>query len=125
MDIIDSEELIEYMVWWFGYIDRYLSGNDFEDELIEVWKFDILCFEFIWLVVEVLVINGIRRWDVIDEGKSEWFLMVCIIGLVIVEVVEMLVEGLILESGVMFFERLGEEFEFINRLLEVMIDVGV
>ena len=125
LDTIDSEELIEYTVRWPGHIDRYLSGNDSEDELIEAWKFDTLRPEFTWLAVEVSATDGTRRWDVIDEGKSEWSSMARTTGLVTVEVAEMLAEGLIPESGVMPPERLGEEPELINRLLEAMIDAGV
>ena len=125
LDTIDSEELIEYTVRWPGHIERYLSGNDSEDELIEAWKFDTLRPEFTWLAVEVSATDGTRRWDVIDEGKSEWSSMARTTGLVTVEVAEMLAEGLIPESGVMPPERLGEEPELINRLLEAMIDAGV
>ena len=125
LDTIDSEELVEYTVRWPGHIQRYLDGNDSEEELIEAWKFDALRPEFTWLAVEASATDGTRRWDVIDEGKSEWSSMARTTGLVTVEVAEMLAEGLIPESGVMPPERLGEEPELINRLLEAMIDAGV
>ena len=74
LDTIDSEELVEYTVRWPGHIQRYLDGNDSEEELIEAWKFDALRPEFTWLAVEATDVDGTRRWDVIDEGKDGWSL---------------------------------------------------
>ena len=125
LDTIDSEELVEYTVRWPGHIQRYLDGNDSEEELIEAWKFDALRPEFTWLAVEATDVDGTRRWDVIDEGKDGWSSMARTTGLVTVEVAEMLAEGVIPEAGVMPPERLGEDSGLMNRLLNAMSVAGV
>ena len=125
LDTIDSEELVEYTVRWPGHIERYLNGNDAEEELIEAWKFDENRPEFTWLALEVKNADGTQRWDLIDEGKDGWSSMARTTGLVTVEVAEMLSEGAIPECGVMPPERLGEDPELLNRLLDAMRDAGV
>ena len=125
LDTIDSEELLEYTVRWPGHIDRYLSGKDTEDELIEAWKFNPQRPEFTWLGVEVKDGDSILRWDVIDEGKDGWSSMARTTGLVTVEVAEMLADGSISETGVMPPEILGEEPELLQRLLDAMQREGV
>ena len=125
LDTIDSEELVEYTVRWPGHIQRYLDGNDTEEELIEAWKFDGKRPEFTWLAVEVKSADETRRWDLIDEGKDGWSSMARTTGLVTVEVAEMLSEGAIPEFGVMPPERLGENPELLDRLLDAMRDAGV
>ena len=90
LDTIDSEELVEYTVRWPGHIQRYLDGNDSEEELIEAWKFDALRPEFTWLAVEATDGVGTRRWDVIDEGKDVWSSMARTTGLVTVEVLSLI-----------------------------------
>ena len=125
LDTIDSDDLVEYTVRWPGHIERYLDGNDSEEELIEAWKFDALRPEFTWLAVEATDVDGTRRWDVIDEGKDGWSSMARTTGLVTVEVAEMLAEGVIPESGVIPPERLGEDSGLMNRLLNAMSVAGV
>jgi len=125
LDTIDSEELLEYTVRWPGHIDRYLSGEHSEDELIEAWKFDSTRPEFTWLAVEVSNEEGSERWDVIDEGLDGWSSMARTTGLVTVEVAEMLADGTITESGVMPPERLGLDSDLMDRLLNCMKDAGV
>ena len=125
LDTIDSDDLVEYTVRWPGHIQRYLDGNDSEEELIEAWKFDALRPEFTWLAVEATGVDGTRRWDVIDEGKDGWSSMARTTGLVTVEVAEMLAEGVIPESGVIPPERLGEDSGLMNRLLNAMSVAGV
>ena len=125
LNTIDSAELLEYTVRWPGHIDRYLSGEHSEDELIEAWKFDSTRPEFTWLAVEVSNEEGSERWDVIDEGLDGWSSMARTTGLVTVEVAEMLADGTITESGVMPPERLGMDSELMDRLLNSMKDAGV
>lgn len=125
LDTIDSEELLEYTVRWPGHIDRYLSGDDTEEELIEAWKFNPQRPEFTWLGVEVNDDDSILRWDVIDEGKDGWSSMARTTGLVTVEVAEMLADGSISETGVMPPEILGKEPELLQRLLGAMQREGV
>ena len=96
-----------------------------EEELIEAWKFDEKRPEFTWLAVEVKSADESRRWDLIDEGKDGWSSMARTTGLVTVEVAEMLSEGAISECGVMPPERLGEDSELLDRLLDAMRDAGV
>ena len=125
LDTIESEELLEYTVRWPGHIDRYLNGDDTEDELIEAWKFDSKRPEFTWLAVEVNGGNDNQRWDVIDEGKDGWSSMARTTGLVTVEVTEMLADGTISECGVMPPERLGQEPDLLYRLIDAMQREGV
>jgi len=125
LDTIDSEELLEYTVRWPGHIDRYLTGEDTEKELIEAWKFDSNRPEFTWLAVEVNSQEDTQRWDLIDEGKEGWSSMARTTGLVTVEVAEMLAEGVIPEAGVMPPERLGRDPKLLSRLLSSMKDAGV
>ena len=125
LDTIDSDDLVEYTVRWPGHIQRYLDGNDSEEELIEAWKFDALRPEFTWLAVEATDAEGTRRWEVIDEGKGGWSSMARTTGLVTVEVAEMLAEGVIPEAGVMPPERLGKDSGLMNRLLNAMSVAGV
>ncbi|MDE0708242.1 MAG: hypothetical protein OSB33_04765 [Candidatus Poseidoniales archaeon] len=125
LDTIDSEELLEYTVRWPGHIDRYLSGKDTEDELIEAWKFNSQRPEFTWLGIEVKDRDTTLRWDVIDEGKDGWSSMARTTGLVTVEVAEMLADGSISKNGVMPPEILGEESELLQRLLDAMQREGV
>jgi len=125
LDTIDSEELLEYTVRWPGHIDRYLSGEDSEEQLIEAWKFDSARPEFTWLAVEVSNEDGSEKWDVIDEGLDGWSSMARTTGLVTVEVAEMLADGTITESGVMPPERLGMDSNLMDRLLNCMKDAGV
>ena len=125
LDTIDSEELVEYTVRWPGHIQRYLDGDDSEEDLIEAWKFNPHRPEFTWLAVEVRHGDETQRWDVIDEGKAGWSSMARTTGLVTVEVAEMLAEGLIPESGVMPPERLGENPELLGRLVNALRHAGV
>ena len=125
LETIDSKELLEYTVRWPGHIDRYLSGDDTEEELIEAWKFDSNRPEFTWLAIEVNDGDKMHRWNVLDEGQSGWSSMARTTGLVTVEVAEMLADGAISQSGVMPPEKLGEDSELMNRLLKSMKDAGV
>ena len=125
LDTIDSKELLEYTVRWPGHIDRYLSGNDTEEELIDAWKFDLNRPEFTWLAVEIDSTNGTERWDIIDEGSAQWSSMARTTGLVTVEVAEMLADGTISEPGVMPPERLGKDSALLRRLLDTMQKEGV
>ena len=125
LDTIDSEELLEYTVRWPGHIDRYLSGEHSEDELIEAWKFDSTRPEFTWLAVEVSKEDGLERWDVIDEGLDGWSSMARTTGLVTVEVAEMLADGSISQSGVMPPEHLGQDSALLLRLVDAMQKEGV
>ena len=125
LDTIDSEELLEYTVRWPGHIDRYLSGDDTEEELIAAWKFDFDRPEFTWLAVEVDTTNGTERWDIIDEGSAQWSSMARTTGLVTVEVAEMLADGTISEPGVMPPEHLGQDPMLLHRLVDAMQKEGV
>ena len=125
LDTIDSEELLEYTVRWPGHIQRYLDGEDSEEELIEAWKFDPERPEFTWLAIEVQGVQENRRWDIIDEGKEGWSSMARTTGLVTVEVAEMLVEGAIPEFGVMPPERIGQDQQLLSRLIAAMRREGV
>nr|MDG1524820.1 saccharopine dehydrogenase C-terminal domain-containing protein [Candidatus Thalassarchaeaceae archaeon] len=125
LDTIDSEELLEYTVRWPGHINRYLSGNDSEEELIEAWKFDSDRPEFTWLAIEVSNGDVQQRWDIIDEGKDGWSSMARTTGLVTVEVTEMLAEGIITECGVMPPEILGRDSKLLHRLIGTMKQEGV
>jgi lysine 6-dehydrogenase len=125
LDTIDSDELLEYTVRWPGHIDRYLSGENTEDELIKAWEFDSNRPEFTWLAIEVRGGNTTLRWDIIDEGKDGWSSMARTTGLVTVEVAEMLADGSILENGVMPPEMLGEAPRLLQRLLDSMRNAGV
>ena len=125
LDTIDSDELVEYTVRWPGHIQRYLDGHDSEDELIEAWKFNPQRPEFTWLAVEVRKGDETQRWDVIDEGKDGWSSMARTTGLVTAEVAEMLANGLIPESGVMAPERLGEDSELLDMLVNALRHAGV
>ena len=125
LNTIDSQELLEYTVRWPGHIDRYLAGNDSEDELIAAWQFDSGRPEFTWL--SVLVTKGQQswKWDVIDEGMNGWSSMARATGLVTVEVAEMLADYTITDVGVMPPERLGEEKILLDRVVEAMRREGV
>ena len=125
LDTIDSEELLEYTVRWPGHIDRYLSGEDSEEELIDAWKFDSKRPEFTWLAVEVSNADVLHRWDVIDKGLDGWSSMARTTGLVTVEVTEMLADGTISQSGVMPPEHLGQDSVLLRRLLDSMRKEGV
>ena len=125
LDTIDSEELLEYTVRWPGHIDRYLSGDDSEEELIEAWKFDSNRPEFTWLAIEVNDGDKMQRWNVLDEGLDGWSSMARTTGLVTAEVAEMLADGSISEYGVMPPEWLGQEPELLQRLLGAMQREGV
>ena len=125
LDTIDSEELLEYTVRWPGHIDRYLSGIDSEDELIEAWEFDSTRPEFTWLSVEVSNEDGSEKWDIIDEGLDGWSSMARTTGLVTVEVAEMLADGAISEHGVMPPEHLGRDSALLHRLVNAMQKEGV
>tara|TARA_Y100000746_G_scaffold224681_1_gene227517 strand:+ start:642 stop:1685 length:1044 start_codon:yes stop_codon:yes gene_type:complete len=125
LDTIDSHELLEYTVRWPGHIDRYLSREYSEDDLIEAWKFDSNRPEFTWL--SVLVTNGqqSRKWDVIDEGQDGCSSMARTTGLVTVEVAEMLADGTLSDSGVMPPEVLGTDSKLVHRLIAAMRKAGV
>jgi len=125
LDTIDSEELLEYTVRWPGHIDRYLSGNDSEEELIEAWEFDSDRPEFTWLSVEISNEGGSEKWDIIDEGLDGWSSMARTTGLVTVEVAEMLADGSISQSGVMPPEYLGRDSALLHRLVNAMQKEGV
>jgi len=125
LDTIDCEELVEYTVRWPGHIQRYLDGDYSEEDLIEAWTFNPQRPEFTWLAVEVRSQNETQRWDVIDEGKEGWSSMARTTGLVTVEVAEILAENLIPESGVMPPERLGEDPELLDRLVNALRRAGV
>ena len=125
LDTIDSEELLEYTVRWPGHIDRYLSGNDSEEELIEAWEFDSDRPEFTWLSVEISNEDGLEKWDIIDEGLDGWSSMARTTGLVTVEVAEMLADGSISQSGVMPPEHLGQDPVLLHRLVNAMQKEGV
>ena len=125
LDTIDSEELLEYTVRWPGHIDRYLSGSDSEDELIEAWEFDSTRPEFTWLSVEISNEDGSEKWDIIDEGLDGWSSMARTTGLVTVEVAEMLADGSISQSGVMPPEHLGQDPVLLHRLVNAMKKEGV
>ena len=125
LDTIHCDELLEYTVRWPGHIERYIAGNFSEDELINAWKFDQNRPEFTWLAVETMAEQGKRRWDIIDEGKDGWSSMARTTGLVTVEVTEMLVEGLISQSGVMPPEILGQSKHLLDRITTTMSDNGV
>ena len=125
LDTIDSRELLEYTVRWPGHIDRYLSREYSEDDLIEAWKFDSNRPEFTWL--SVLVTNGqqSRKWDVIDEGQDGCSSMARTTGLVTVEVAEMLADGTLSDRGVMPPEVLGTDSKLLHRLIAAMRKAGV
>ena len=125
LDTIDSHELLEYTVRWPGHIDRYLSREYSEDDLIEAWKFDSNRPEFTWL--SVLVTNGqqSRKWDVIDEGQDGCSSMARTTGLVTVEVAEMLADGTLSDTGVMPPEVLGTDSKLVHRLIAAMRKAGV
>ncbi len=125
LDTIDSQELLEYTVRWPGHIDRYLSGDDSEEDLIEAWRFDSDRPEFTWLSVSVAKGEDTRKWDVIDEGLDGWSSMARTTGLVTVEVAEMLADGTISDNGVMPPERLGQDSSLLNRLVKSMQGAGV
>ena len=125
LDTIDSQELVEYTVRWPGHIQRYIDGNDSEEELIEAWKFDEERPEFTWLAVESSNELTTTRLDLIDEGKDGWSSMARTTGLVTVEVAEMLAEGCIPECSVMPPERLGEDPKLLKRLMDSMLKEGV
>ena len=114
LDTIQCDDLAEYTVRWPGHIQKYIDLEEIdEDELIEAWKFDSSKPEFTWLAVEVESNENIRRWDVIDDGDGEWSSMARTTGLVTVEVVEMMLEGVIEGTGVLPPEALhahGERF---------------
>ena len=125
LDTIDSHELLEYTVRWPGHIDRYLSHEYSEEDLIEAWKFDTNRPEFTWL--SVLVSNGqqSRQWDVIDEGLDGCSSMARTTGLVTVEVAEMLADGTLADFGVMPPEVLGTDPKLLHRLVAAMQQAGV
>ncbi len=125
LDTIDSEELLEYTVRWPGHIQRYLDGDDSEEELIDAWKFDSTRPEFTWLAIEVSDGDKIQRWNVLDEGRDGWSSMARTTGLVTVEVAEMLADGSISECGVMSPEWLGQEPELLQRLIDAMQREGI
>jgi saccharopine dehydrogenase-like NADP-dependent oxidoreductase len=125
LDTIDSDELLEYTVRWPGHIQRYLDGDDSEEELIAAWKFDAERPEFTWLGIELEGKTNTQRWDVLDEGKDGWSSMARTTGLVTVEVSEMLADGAISEYGVMPPERIGEDKQLLNRLISAMRAAGV
>ena len=125
LDTIESKDLLEYTVRWPGHIDRYESGSDTEEDLINAWKFDSERPEFTWLAIEANDGEVCQRWDVIDEGKYGWSSMARTTGLVTVEVVEMLADGTISENGVMPPERLGEDSKLLQRLIGAMKREGV
>ena len=125
LDTIDSHELLEYTVRWPGHIDRYLSREYSEEDLIEAWKFDSNRPEFTWL--SVLVTNGqqSRKWDVIDEGQDGCSSMARTTGLVTMEVAEMLADGTLSDRGVMPPEVLGTDSKLLHRLIAAMRKAGV
>ena len=125
LDTIDSDELLEYTVRWPGHIQRYLDGDDSEEELISAWKFDSQRPEFTWLGIELQGVSNTQRWDILDEGKDGWSSMARTTGLVTVEVSEMLADGTIPEFGVMPPERIGEDKQILNRLISAMRTAGV
>lgn len=125
LDTIDSHELLEYTVRWPGHIDRYLSREYSEDDLIEAWKFDSNRPEFTWLSVLVTSGQQSRKWDVIDEGQDGCSSMARTTGLVTVEVAEMLADGTLSDSGVMPPEVLGTDSKLVHRLIAAMRKAGV
>lgn len=125
LDTIQCDELLEYTVRWPGHIERYLSGNFSQQELIDAWKFDSQRPEFTWLSVEACSQHQKRRWNVIDEGKDGWSSMARTTGLVTVEVAEILAEGLIDQCGVMPPEILGQNKQLLQRILDMMTQNGV
>ena len=125
LDTIDSHELLEYTVRWPGHIDRYLSREYSEDDLIEAWKFDSNRPEFTWLSVLVTKGQQSRKWDVIDEGQDGCSSMARTTGLVTVEVAEMLADGTLSNTGVMPPEVLGTDSKLLHRLIAAMRKAGV
>ena len=125
LDTVNCSELVEYTVRWPGHIQRFLDHEFSEEELIEAWKFDENRPEFTWLSIQLQDENKIKRWDIIDEGKEQWSSMARTTGLVTVEVVEILSEGLISNFGVMPPERIGEEKELLERIVKKMRESDV
>ena len=123
LDTIQCEDLAEYTVRWPGHIQKFIDLDEFDEgELIEAWKFDISRPEFTWLAVEVGSGESIKRWDVTDDGNEVWSSMARTTGLVTVEVVEMMLEGAIQETGVLPPEALHA---FADRFIGMMQDNGV
>ena len=120
-----SAGIVVMATWDDREIDRYLAGNDSEDELIAAWQFDSERPEFTWLSVVVTKGQQLRKWDVIDEGMNGWSSMARTTGLVTVEVAEMLADGTISDFGVMPPERLGEERPLLDRVVQSMRLEGV
>ena len=125
LDTVNCSELVEYTVRWPGHIQRFLDHEYSEEELIDAWKFDESRPEFTWLSIQLQDENKIKRWDIIDEGKGKWSSMARTTGLVTVEVVEILSEGLVSNFGVMPPERIGEEKELLERIVKKMRESDV
>ena len=125
LDTIDSKELLEYTVRWPGHIEKYISGDYSEEELIKAWKFDPKRPEFTWLAVTATKGDEIQSWNVIDEGLEGWSSMARTTGLVTVEVAEILAEGLVKEFGVFPPEYLGDDELLLDRIVNKMQDLGV
>jgi saccharopine dehydrogenase-like NADP-dependent oxidoreductase len=123
LDTILCDDLAEYTVRWPGHIQRYIDLDPInEEELIESWKFNSTRPEFTWLAVEIHADGEMHRWEIIDEGQGGWSSMARTTGLVTIEVVEMMIEGVFTQFGVLPPEALHEHAD---RFIAMMKGNGV
>ena len=123
LDTIDCDDVAEYTVRWPGHIQRFIDLETIDEKaLIDAWRFDGNRPEFTWLAVEVDSDGNTNRWDLIDKGKDGWSSMARTTGLVTVEVVEMMAEGVLNTDGVHPPEVLHPHAE---RFIQMMRDNGV
>lgn len=127
LDTLACEDLIEYTVRWPGHLQRFIeAGAVDEAELIEAWAFDPSRPEFTWMAVEATNGNGVKlHWNVLDEGGDGDSSMARTTGLVCVDVVEMLAEGVVPEHGVMPPEFLATEAGALERILATLHGAGI
>lgn len=126
LDTLDCADLSEYTVRWPGHIEKFIAGDFSDHELIEAWRFDPARPEFTWLAVETTNHDDVKmHWQILDEGGDGDSSMARTTGLVCVDVVEMLAEGLIEETGVMPPEFLATKPDALKRILASFYVAGI
>ncbi len=117
IDNIQAEKMAEYTVRWPGHIDKWLSYEGDEDELIKAWEFNSQIPEFTWLEVMCKSGDDVRRWIVSDSGSSDGSSMARTTGLVTAKCVILMAEDK-LPLGVITPEELSPSC--MNQIIEYL-----
>jgi len=119
---VDAENMAEYTVRWPGHIDKWLSFEGDESELIDAWKFNSQIPEFTWLEVMCKRGDDIRRWIVSDSGSNDGSSMARTTGLVTAKCAILMLENKF-PHGVIAPEKLDKSF--CNQIIEYLQQNGV